>query len=107
MDAKSEVLLRQYDYLSGRVLLIANAPTDQLFAEFGESVQPFFWTWNFNDYHYFPEPDCPRSALVPTFQKANLIRRLFLCRNPKRTAELCAAQCCRPSANRQQCFSGG
>lgn len=58
MDAKSEVLLRQYDYLSGRVLLI-NAPTDQLFAEFGESVQPYFWTWNFNDYHYFQNQTAP------------------------------------------------
>ena len=63
MDAKSEVLLRQYDYLSGRVLLI-NAPTDQLFAEFGESVQPFFWTWNFNDYHYFQNQTADRKSVV-------------------------------------------
>ncbi|MCO8045773.1 methyltransferase [Acinetobacter bohemicus] len=52
MDPKSEVLLRQYDYLSGRILLL-NAPTDELLAEFGESIQPSIWTWNFNDYQYF------------------------------------------------------
>ncbi|WP_180018451.1 MULTISPECIES: methyltransferase [unclassified Acinetobacter] len=52
MDPKSEVLLRQYDYLSGRVLLV-NAPTDELLAECGESIQPFVWTWNYNDFQYF------------------------------------------------------
>ena len=52
MDAKSEVLLRQYDYLSGRVLLI-NPPTDHLLAEFDQSIQAAVWTWNYNDYLYF------------------------------------------------------
>ncbi|MFV5426602.1 methyltransferase [Acinetobacter sp. YH12135] len=52
MNPQSEVLLRQYDYLSGRVLLI-NAPTDQLLAELGDSIQASVWTWNFNDYQYF------------------------------------------------------
>lgn len=52
MDAKSEVLLRQYDYLSGRVLLI-NPPTDQLLSEFDDNIQASIWTWNYNDYQYF------------------------------------------------------
>ena len=52
MDAKSEVLLRQYDFLSGRILLI-NAPTDHLLAEFDESIDASVWTWNYNDYQYF------------------------------------------------------
>ncbi|WP_347455963.1 methyltransferase [Acinetobacter thermotolerans] len=52
MDAKSEVLLRQYDYLSGRVLLI-NPPTDQLLSEFDDKIQTSIWTWNYNDYQYF------------------------------------------------------
>ncbi|WP_347455298.1 methyltransferase [Acinetobacter thermotolerans] len=52
MDAKSEVLLRQYDYLSGRVLLI-NPPTDQLLSEFDDKIQASIWTWNYNDYQYF------------------------------------------------------
>ncbi|EBO3250147.1 16S rRNA methyltransferase, partial [Salmonella enterica subsp. enterica serovar Enteritidis] len=45
MDPKSEVLLRQYDFLSGRILLI-NAPTDDLLAEFDASINPAVWTWN-------------------------------------------------------------
>ena len=52
MDLKSEVLLRQIDYLSGRVLFI-HAPTDTLLAEFDETVTPSIWTWNFNDFQYF------------------------------------------------------
>ena len=52
MDPKSEVLLRQYDFLSGRILLI-NAPTDDLLAEFDASINPAVWTWNFNDFQYF------------------------------------------------------
>ncbi|ANF82412.1 16S rRNA methyltransferase [Acinetobacter sp. NCu2D-2] len=52
MDAKSEVLLRQHDYLKGRVLLI-NAPTDELRSELDASIVPTFWTWNFNEFQYF------------------------------------------------------
>lgn len=52
MDLKSEILLRQIDYLSGRVLLV-NPPTDTLLAEFDQTINPFVWTWNFNDFQYF------------------------------------------------------
>ena len=52
MDPKSEVLIRQIDYLSGRVLLI-NAPTDTLLAEFDHSITPSLWTWNFNEFQFF------------------------------------------------------
>ena len=52
MDAKSEVLLRQHDFLNGRVLLI-NAPTDHLISELDQSIESSFWTWNFNDLQYF------------------------------------------------------
>lgn len=52
MDPKSEVLMRQIDYLSGRVLLI-NAPTDTLLAEFDHSITPSLWTWNFNEFQFF------------------------------------------------------
>lgn len=54
MDAKSEILLRQIDYLSGRVLLV-NAPTDTLIAEFDDSITPAVWTWNFNELQYFQQ----------------------------------------------------
>ncbi|MFV5391469.1 methyltransferase [Acinetobacter towneri] len=52
MDPKSEVLLRQHDYLAGRILLI-NAPTDDLLTQFDDAIQASVWTWNFNDYQYF------------------------------------------------------
>ena len=52
MDAKSEVLLRQHDFLKGRVLLI-NAPTDDLITALDPSIEPSVWTWNFNDFQYF------------------------------------------------------
>ncbi len=79
MNPQSEVLLRQYDYLSGRVLLI-NAPTDQLLAELGDSIQTSVWTWNFNDYQYFQnrQAQVHFGAELPV---GNLIRLLFLCRN--------------------------
>ncbi len=35
------------------VSLPINAPTDQLLAELGDSIQASVWTWNFNDYQYF------------------------------------------------------
>ncbi|MEB3767980.1 class I SAM-dependent methyltransferase [Acinetobacter sp. MD2] len=47
MDPRSEVILRQQDYLKGQVLLI-NAPADGLIAEFPTTVQgTTIWTWNF------------------------------------------------------------
>ena len=52
MVPQSEVLIRQYEYLSGRVLLI-NAPTDDLLDNLDDNINPFVWTWNFNDFQYF------------------------------------------------------
>ena len=52
MDLTSEVVIRQIDFLKGRVLFV-NAPTDELLSQFNESVQPSIWCWNFNDYQYF------------------------------------------------------
>ena len=52
MVPQSEVLIRQYEYLSGRVLFV-NAPTDDLFQNLEDNVEPFVWTWNFNDFQYF------------------------------------------------------
>lgn len=52
MVPQSEVLIRQYEYLSGRVLFI-NAPTDDLFNHLESNVDPFVWTWNFNDFQDF------------------------------------------------------
>ncbi|MEB3753675.1 class I SAM-dependent methyltransferase [Acinetobacter sp. MD2(2019)] len=47
MDPRSEVILRQQDYLKGRVLLI-NAPADGLIAELPATVtDTTLWTWNF------------------------------------------------------------
>ena len=52
MDPRSEVVIRQHDYLSGRVLLV-NAPTDDLASNLDKEIEPIFWTWNFNEYQYF------------------------------------------------------
>ena len=52
MDPRSEVVIRQHDYLSGRVLLV-NAPTDDLLSNFAQDIEPMVWTWNFNEYQYF------------------------------------------------------
>lgn len=52
MDAKSEVVIRQHEYLSGRVLLI-NAPTDDLISNLAPEINPCIWTWNFNEFQYF------------------------------------------------------
>lgn len=52
MDPRSEVVIRQHDYLSGRVLLI-NAPSDDLLSHLGADIQASVWTWNFNEYQYF------------------------------------------------------
>ena len=51
MDPRSEVVLRQHDYLSGRVLLI-NAPLDELVTELTPEIETTFWTWNYNDEQY-------------------------------------------------------
>lgn len=52
MVPQSEVLIRQSEYLSGRVLLL-NAPTDDLLDNLDDNINPFVWTWNFNDFQYF------------------------------------------------------
>lgn len=52
MDPRSEVVIRQHEYLSGRVLL-ANAPTDDLLSNLGNDIETQVWTWNFNEYQYF------------------------------------------------------
>ena len=52
MDPRSEVVIRQHEYLSGRVLLI-NAPTDDLMSNFEKNIDASFWTWNFNEYQFF------------------------------------------------------
>ncbi|NHB58674.1 methyltransferase [Acinetobacter shaoyimingii] len=52
MDPRSEVVIRQHEYLSGRVLLI-NAPTDDLISHLEQDIESSVWTWNFNEYQYF------------------------------------------------------
>ena len=52
MDPRSEVVIRQHEYLSGRVLLI-NAPTDDLLSNLEKDITPYFWTWNYNELQYF------------------------------------------------------
>ena len=52
MDPRSEVVLRQQEFLSGSVLLV-NAPSDELNTQLIAAVEPHFWTWNFNELQYF------------------------------------------------------
>lgn len=59
MEPKSEVVIRQHDYLSGRVLFI-NAPTDDLLSNLAQDIEAAVWTWNYNDLQYFQQ----RSATV-------------------------------------------
>ena len=54
MDPRSEVVLRQQDYLNGQVLLI-NAPNDQLAKNLPSQVQASVWTWNYADHQAFLE----------------------------------------------------
>ncbi|SPL70241.1 class I SAM-dependent methyltransferase [Acinetobacter stercoris] len=49
MDPRSEVVIRQKDYLKGQVLLI-NAPADQLVHHLDGLVNASVWTWNFSDH---------------------------------------------------------
>ncbi|MGE8540210.1 MAG: methyltransferase [Acinetobacter sp.] len=51
MDPRSEVILRQQDFLNGSVLFI-NAPCDDLQAQMPAQVNAQFWTWNYNEYLY-------------------------------------------------------
>lgn len=52
MDPRSEVVIRQENYLSGHVLLI-NAPTDDLHLQLNSELSTTFWTWNFNEFEFF------------------------------------------------------
>jgi len=52
MDPRSEVVIRQQDYLNGHVLLI-NAPNDQLAKNLPDRVQASVWTWNYSDHQGF------------------------------------------------------
>jgi len=52
MDPRSEVVIRQQDYLNGHVLLI-NAPQDQLAKNLPDQVQASVWTWNYADHQGF------------------------------------------------------
>lgn len=52
MDPRSEVVIRQQDYLNGHVLLI-NAPNDQLAKNLQKQVQASVWTWNYADHQGF------------------------------------------------------
>lgn len=52
MDPRSEVVIRQQDYLKGQVLLI-NAPNDQLAKNLPEQVQASVWSWNYADHQAF------------------------------------------------------
>lgn len=49
MDPRSEVVLRQKDYLKGNVLFI-HAPSDNLISTLDQSVQSSIWTWNYADH---------------------------------------------------------
>ncbi len=82
MDPRSEVVIRQHEYLSGRVLLV-NAPTDDLLSNLIEDISPCFWTWNYNEFQYFQSATGPMYILGYSFLKAVLIRPLSLFRSPK------------------------
>ncbi|EXB46552.1 class I SAM-dependent methyltransferase [Acinetobacter sp. 1000160] len=56
MDPRSEVVIRQQDYLKGQVLLI-NAPNDQLAKNLPEQVQASVWSWNYADHQAFQNTD--------------------------------------------------
>lgn len=56
MDPRSEVVIRQQDYLKGQVLLI-NAPNDQLAKNLPEQVQASVWSWNYADHQAFQNAD--------------------------------------------------
>lgn len=52
MVPQSEVVIRQEEFLDGRVLLV-NAPTDDLLSNLASNINASVWTWNFNDFQYF------------------------------------------------------
>ncbi|AOA57498.1 class I SAM-dependent methyltransferase [Acinetobacter larvae] len=49
MDPRSEVILRQQDYLTGRVLFI-NAPADALLSTLDVKIDAEIWCWNYADH---------------------------------------------------------
>lgn len=52
MDPRSEVVLRQQQYLAIKILLI-NPPADELAQQLAHKHQVSVWTWNFADHQYF------------------------------------------------------
>lgn len=58
MNPRSEVILRQQDYLKGRVLLI-NAPNDALVSQLPTEIDASVWTWNYADYQGFVNTGTP------------------------------------------------
>ena len=52
MDPRSEVVLRQQQYLASKILLI-NPPADELAQQLTHKHQVSVWTWNFADHQYF------------------------------------------------------
>lgn len=52
MDPRSEVVIRQHEYLSGRVLLV-NAPTDELVSHLDPEITASLWTWNLMNSNIF------------------------------------------------------
>lgn len=67
MDPRSEVVLRQQDALSGRVLFI-NAPADQLIDQLDVNIDAKIWTWNYAEqqYHSQVQHDAHFSVELPT-----------------------------------------
>lgn len=52
MNPRSEVVLRQQQYLAHKILLI-NPPADELAQQLAHKHQVSVWTWNFADHQYF------------------------------------------------------
>lgn len=52
MEARSEVVIRQQHYLSGRVLFI-NAPNDDLLQHLDAEITPSIWSWNYTESQTF------------------------------------------------------
>lgn len=81
MDPRSEVVIRQQDYLKGQVLFI-NAPNDQLVKSLPVEVEASVWTWNFADHQGFLNAEI-KSNFALIFQQIAMIRWLFLFQNQK------------------------
>lgn len=58
MVPQSEVVIRQHNFLKGRILLV-NAPTDDLTTQLDKNIQASVWTWNYNDFLFFQNQNIP------------------------------------------------